>query len=66
MTRSSGFAIVLMTWNPLFSLTLFSDSLMQLMTILYFRALEELDDSIFQGRLLHVMAAKPQKNDKAE
>ncbi|KAJ1686055.1 hypothetical protein LUZ63_017445 [Rhynchospora breviuscula] len=30
------------------------------------RALEELDNSIFQGRLLHVMAAKPQKNDKAE
>ncbi|XP_078171883.1 uncharacterized protein LOC144565914 isoform X2 [Carex rostrata] len=30
------------------------------------RALEELDNSIFQGRLLHVMAAMPQKNDKAE
>ncbi|KAJ3684466.1 hypothetical protein LUZ61_013630 [Rhynchospora tenuis] len=30
------------------------------------RALEELDNSIFQGRLLHVMAAKPQKNNKAE
>ncbi|XP_078156926.1 multiple RNA-binding domain-containing protein 1-like [Carex rostrata] len=28
-------------------------------------ALEELDNSFFQGRLLHVMAAKPQKNDKA-
>ncbi|XP_072969704.1 multiple RNA-binding domain-containing protein 1 [Typha angustifolia] len=30
------------------------------------RALEELDNSIFQGRLLHVMPAKPQNNEKLE
>ncbi|KAJ3693957.1 hypothetical protein LUZ60_009437 [Juncus effusus] len=30
------------------------------------RALEELDNSIFQGRLLHIMAARPQKSDKSE